>query len=218
MRTSALLLAAALLAHSLAARAATFEFLAIAESGDTMPSSANTFTSFGRPSLDHGFVAFRSLGTSASDGVYKIDRAAGGTLERVADTTTAIPSGSGDFAGFAHFVSVDAGRVAFAGQTVVFPTANEDTGVYLDNGATLDRIYDSTVDIDDQFQGAFPHVSGISLEATEIAFGVGIAPFLVAVAEIGGSVSSRFHTGDFVPASSSRSRHRGRRGAARSET
>ncbi len=84
-------------------------------------------------------------------------RAIGTTIETVADTSTPIPEGSGNFTEFGYWCAIDAGAVAFVGRG-----AEGQQGVYLGrpNGA-LEKI----VDTGDMLDGASPYLFDLSREA-----------------------------------------------------
>ncbi len=93
-------------------------------------------------------------GIGLSNGVF---RAVGATLETVADTTTAIPSGIGNFTSFGYWCAIDAGDIAFVGSG-----SNGQQGVYLGNAnGSLAKI----VDTGDMLGAATPFQFELSREA-----------------------------------------------------
>jgi hypothetical protein len=101
-------------------------------------------------SLDMGRVAFGGLRESVF-GVYTSEN---GVIDRVADTTTPIPSGSGNFrmlgvpSGFSP--SADNGRLVFAAQGDTTPGVQPLRGVYLWQDGALSRIADTTMPVPGQ--------------------------------------------------------------------
>ena len=84
----------------------------VADEGTPIPGGSGSFTNFNNPvSLGGGDVAFRGVG-SGQRGIYT---SIGGTLALVADLSTPIPGGSGNFTNFGNPVSLGGGDVAFRG-------------------------------------------------------------------------------------------------------
>lgn len=81
----------------------------IADTNTAIPNGSGNFTGFGAVSLDGQDVAFRGLGGSGQDGEYLFDQ---GVLNRIADTSIAIPNGVGNFMNFSP-ISLDSGNFAF---------------------------------------------------------------------------------------------------------
>ncbi|GJM15644.1 MAG: hypothetical protein DHS20C13_09710 [Thermodesulfobacteriota bacterium] len=85
----------------------------VMDKNTAIPGGSGNFTSSGTPiSLGDGNVAFGGFGSSSQSGIY---RSIAGTLGVVADETTAIPGGSGNFTGFGIPTSLGGGDVAFLG-------------------------------------------------------------------------------------------------------
>lgn len=109
----------------------------VVSSGDAVPSAGTTFSNFANLALSNGFVAFQGTG-GAVEGVYTN---VGGTLRRVADTTTVMPGTTAIFSslfgtGTPSFdVALDGSDVYFSGfgtDGFVF-----DEGVYRESGGSL---------------------------------------------------------------------------------
>ncbi|HSI34946.1 MAG: dockerin type I domain-containing protein [Phycisphaerae bacterium] len=117
------------------ARPAAF-FGKVADSNTVIPGSANKFTgAINTPVIDQtGTVAFIGQGTG-SIGVYRYQN---GALSKVADTTTAVPSGTTNFLSFG-LPNLYNGRVGFVG----YDNNNRD-GIYTDRTGTLARVVDLT--------------------------------------------------------------------------
>jgi hypothetical protein len=100
----------------------------IADTGTAIPGGSGDFTSFSDPALSAGQVAFLGEGTGGQSGIY---RDGIGALVVVADESTAIPGGSGDFTEFNGF-ALDGGSVALDG----FGAGSH--GLYLERGGGLE--------------------------------------------------------------------------------
>ena len=86
----------------------------VANTTTAIPNGTGNFTSFGQSLAVSGSkAAFTGSGTGGQAGVYA-GQVGGGTPTRIADTTTAIPGGSGNFMGFS-VVDVSDSEVAFVG-------------------------------------------------------------------------------------------------------
>src|SRR5262245_43448263 len=84
----------------------------VADTNTPIPGGVGNFQSFGIPlTVDSGRVAFVGTGSSLQRGVYS---SVAGSLTLVADTSTAIPGGTGNFAGF-FSPSARGGDLAFGG-------------------------------------------------------------------------------------------------------
>ncbi|HEU4427779.1 MAG TPA: hypothetical protein VFT98_03410 [Myxococcota bacterium] len=107
-------------------------------------------------------AAFHATTTGGQNGIYHyVD----GELTRIADTTTPVPGGSGNFSGFFDDVSNDEGAVTFVG------TSAGGSGIYTNLTGRLQKI----VQVNDVLEGRT--VSGVRLErdaaaANMVAFGV----------------------------------------------
>jgi hypothetical protein len=105
----------------------------VADNTISAPGGSGTFTSFGiTPSIDGTDVAFYGVSPGRT-GIYL---SSGGTLSPVADTTTAVPGGTGTFTGFLTTgVAVSGGRVVFQGTD----SAGK-TGVYSALGGSIQKV------------------------------------------------------------------------------
>src|SRR5204863_9561432 len=78
--------------------------LRLADTTTAIPGGNGNFTSFpGGPAIDGSEVAFIGNGSGAQQGLYTVavlSPPQAGPLLRLADTTTAIPSGNGNFTSF----------------------------------------------------------------------------------------------------------------------
>jgi hypothetical protein len=110
----------------------------VATSLTTPPGGTGAFTSFGAaPAVSGSTVGFYGVSPGRA-GVYEWTQAGG--VIKVADTATAVPGGTGNFAGFtlgpSNFpVSLDGGHVAFVGTNSV-----GQAGVYTDLSGALAKV------------------------------------------------------------------------------
>ena len=112
----------------------------------------------GQPSIDGGNVVFHGTGTS-TEGVYT---EIGTTLSRVADTTTSVPSGSGNFSGF-NDVSIDGASVSFR----AFSGSSD--GIYTNSGGSLVKVADTNTPVPSG-SGNFQNLGRSSSSAGTVAF------------------------------------------------
>ena len=115
--------------------------LRIADTATPIPGGTGTFTSFGSdqahpidPAISGDRLAFVGSGSGGQQGIYGASVAVVGPPYKVADTTTPIPGGSGNFASFGA-VSVSATDLAFLGHG-----AGIQTGIYDMTGGQLLRV------------------------------------------------------------------------------
>jgi acetyltransferase-like isoleucine patch superfamily enzyme len=141
-----------------------FTFTKVADSSTRIPNGTGNFTNLDLPSLDSGEVAF-----SGSDNLQSgIFRGTGpSTLAVVADPNTAIPNGTGNFAGvFAP--SISGGEVAFRGSD-----GDSQWGIYRGTGPTaLHLVADTNTPIPGgtgNFVDLFEFVAP-SLDGGQVAF------------------------------------------------
>jgi hypothetical protein len=119
----------------------------VVDTSTPIPGGTGNFTSFGFPSLDAGIVAFFGRGSPGQEGVYL---SSGDTLEVVADLSTPIPGGTGNFTIFG-FPLLDAGIVAFIGHG-----SSGQEGVYISSRGTLNVVADKSTPIPGG-TGSFSH-------------------------------------------------------------
>jgi hypothetical protein len=107
----------------------------IADKNSAIPGGTGNFTNFHtRCTIHNGTVAFLATGGSGQIGVYTGN---GGTLTRIADTTTPVPGGTGTFGSFLSPVITSAG-VSFVGLW-----GASQSGIYTTIGGSLTRVVDS---------------------------------------------------------------------------
>lgn len=125
-------------ALAVGALAQTFSFTRVVDTATTLPGGTGTFQSLGTTvAIDSsGRIAF-SDGGATNKGVYL---ASGGSLTTVADLSTAIPGGTGNFTGFAlNSNAVAPGRLAFR--------SSGSAGVYAFDGTSLTQLADRSTPI-----------------------------------------------------------------------
>ena len=106
----------------------------VADFNTPIPDGTGNFTlfpSYISPSLEGGNVLFLGQGSSGQQGIYS---SAGG-LHVVANTSTPVPSGSGNFSSFGG-PNLNGGNVAFDG------FSGSQSGIYTDVGGTLHAVAD----------------------------------------------------------------------------
>jgi len=150
------------------------------------------FSSFEAPSLSSSSVSFYGAGGGTSSGIYT-----GGVSSApqvVADTTTAIPGGSGNFTSFGFFPAVSGGNVAFFGQG-----ASGQRGIYATTGGSPGVVADRNTAVPDgtgNFRLFFtPAISGANMgfRGTDAALNSGI------YVRTGGSLQVVADTNTLVP-------------------
>ncbi len=137
----------------------------VANTTTLVPGTNQPFTFF-QPNVSAGATEVAFAGENAQrSGVYT--GASPTTLQTVADTTTAIPGGTGTFTSFGDRPSTDRGATVFYGQG----TAGQQ-GIYTDLGGTLRRVADLSTPIPNgtgTFTG-FTFFYGPSIDGNRIAF------------------------------------------------
>lgn len=115
--------------------------LRIADTTTAIPGGSGDFTSFGSdrahpadPAMSGDRLAFVGSGSGGQQGIYGASVSAVGPPYKVADTTTPIPGGGGNFASFGA-VSVSATDVAFLGRG-----AGSQAGIYDMTGGQLLKV------------------------------------------------------------------------------
>jgi hypothetical protein len=111
--------------------------------------------------ISGGTVAFGAAGSGTQQGVYT---GSGGPLTRIADGSTPIPGGSGNFTGFAAFLSISGGTVAFGATG-----SGTQQGIYTGSGGPLTRIADTNTPIPGGF-GNFTFLSDPSVSGGTVVF------------------------------------------------
>jgi hypothetical protein len=164
-------------------------FTKIADTATPVPNGVGNFTSFDSPSLRNGYVTFLANGAGGRQGIYSL--APGGTLQRVADTTTTAPGG-GTFSGFER-PSVDAsGNLAFVATTTT------GQGVYARNGGPLSVVANTTTatpGLPGATFSTFTFRGSASIDQGQVAFsafsGLPFGPFTDGIYKQQGGVLSR---------------------------
>jgi hypothetical protein len=115
--------------------AQSFDLTPIADASTMIPGGSGTFTMFFPPvPIGGDDVVFLAEGASDQEGIYTY---IGGTLAVVADTSTSIPGGTGNFMGLGFPVSLGGGNLAFLG----FGSSGQ-KGLYTFIGGTLSLVAD----------------------------------------------------------------------------
>ena len=134
----------------------------VADTNTPIPGGSGNFDFFGpSPSFNDEYVAFMGGNFSGQQGIYTNT---GGSLNRVADTNTAIPGGQGNFAYFTGDLSFDGGNVAFLGFD-----AFGWQGIYADIGGSLTKIIGVNDSLDGKIVSSLSFGHG-SLSGNNIAF------------------------------------------------
>jgi hypothetical protein len=136
--------------------------VALVDGTTAVPGGTGVFTEFSHPSLSDGDLAFRAEGSDGEIGIYTI---IDGTLGALADTTTAIPGGTGTFTDFLQpFIS--GGEVTFEGHGSSFQE-----GIYTNVGGMLRVVANQATGVPGG-TGTFPKFFGLpDVDDGEIAFG-----------------------------------------------
>lgn len=137
----------------------------IADTNTPIPNGTGNFTQFTfSPTLSGGTVAFRAAGNGGQQGIYTGD---GTSLTRVADLTTPIPDGVGNFTGFSSGarVGISASGIAFSG----FGSSSQQ-GIYTTIGGGLSKVVDRNTQTPEG-TGTYTSFSTVDLSGTTIGFG-----------------------------------------------
>jgi len=135
---------------------------AVASDSTVIPGGSGSFLGFlGRPAVSGANVAFTAFGAAGQRGTYL---STGGSLSAVADTSTAIPGGTGSFEDFLASPSVDGNAVGFVGYG---PGAQ--SGVYRSGAGGLVAIADTATAVPGG-SGALESFLGLDLEGDQIVF------------------------------------------------
>jgi hypothetical protein len=135
----------------------------VADTSMAFPGGTGNFIIFlSSLAIDGNKVAFRALGSGFQQGVYLFD---GTSLVTVADTTTPIPGGTGNFFDFGFPVMTDGDTVAFLGIS-----DSQKPGIYLFDRSGLRKVADTQTVVPG---GAATFVSffGAAMDDGDIAIG-----------------------------------------------
>jgi hypothetical protein len=176
-----------LLYSNVGRRLAPAFFGKIADTTTAVPATVGNFTLFNSPVIDQGGnVAFLGVGVG-TQGIY---RWSGGALQKVADTLTLIPSGTGTFTSFGQ-PSISAGRLAFQG----VGTAQE--GIYTFGAGVLSKLVNKTTPKPDG--GGFSNFGDPNLIGSTVSFLANSSNSAGAYAVAGASVLSLVNTSSAIP-------------------
>ncbi len=140
----------------------------VADTNTAIPGGTGNFTAFpSAPSISSDNVAFIGTGSGIAQGVYaKIGAIS--PPQRIADTSTAIPGGTGNFT---SFIPQEPFAPAISGDSVAFWGAGSggQQGVYAGVPGNPVRVADTATAIPGG-TGNFTSFGGVSLSATDVAF------------------------------------------------
>ena len=146
----------------------------IADTTTAVPSGSGNFSIVNPPTVDSsGNMAFEANGTS-NLGIYKWSA---GTLTRIADNNTNIPSGTGQFINFGQ-PSISAGKIVFDG------FGNSQEGLYAASNGTLSLLFNKTAPRPEG--GNFSSLSDPALVNTSVSF-IGTAGTITGAYSLTGS-------------------------------
>ncbi|NIA07447.1 MAG: PEP-CTERM sorting domain-containing protein [Actinobacteria bacterium] len=158
----------------------------VADLGTGIPDGSGYFTSFGGfPSFDGGNVAFNGMGSSSQDGIYTY---IGGSLAKVADTSSPIPGGTGNFTVF-YDPCLDGGEVAFAA----------DDGIYKTVASTLTKVADVNTPSPGGGANTFTVFYDPSFDGGEVAFVAEGSTADGIYTDVGGSLTLVASTNTAIP-------------------
>ncbi len=153
------------------AHAQSWSFTRIADTSTIVPGTTSNFQNFGVPSIENGVVGltgYRSFPTPITAGVYT---GTGGSLTVVADHTTPVPGGTGNFTGFGlltnSWPSLSDGAIAFHGE---IQSAVNPTGTYLREGGQLHKVVDYQTAVPNSGGANFSVMGHPSLQNGRVAF------------------------------------------------
>ena len=158
-----------LLVLPLSSHGATCFLTSVADKSTAIPGGSGNFAGFQDPVISNGDVVFIGNNSLSQRGVYaKIN----GTLNRVADTSTPIPGGSGNFGVFDSCV-ISNGNIAFVGYGPG-QGPEQQRGVYAKINGILNRVADTSTPIPGG-SGNFIDFLSLVISGGNIAF-VGYGP------------------------------------------
>jgi hypothetical protein len=145
----------------------------VADKNTVAPGGISPFNSFfGRASIEGGTVAFNGFTTGGVEGIY---RRTNGLLDLVADSTTPIPGGTGNFKFLEGYAAGDEGKVAFIGTVTNRFREVEQQGVYASVENSLSVIADLNTPIPEGSGNFAKFDSTPSLDGDAVTFrGLGL--------------------------------------------
>jgi len=147
--------------------AADFSLTKVTDFNTAIPNGTGNFTNFfNSPLVSGDYVAFKGSGRFGQQGLYLFD---GRALRRVADRSTPIPDGTGNFTEFYW--------LALSGTNVLFDASGSSgqRGLYLFDGGTLLRVADTNTPIPEG-TGTFSFTEGNAISGRRVAFFGGQLP------------------------------------------
>jgi hypothetical protein len=155
---------------SSSAVAAEFSLTKVADFNTAIPNGTGNFTTFlNGPLVSGKHLAFWGKGRSGQQGFYLFD---GHTLRRVADKSTPIPDGTGNFTEF-YWLALSGTNVLF-GASGSSGHGSISQGLYLFDGTALRRVADTSTPIPDG-TGNFKYLYGNAISGRRVAF-LGVHP------------------------------------------
>jgi hypothetical protein len=154
---------------------------AVADTSTAIPGGAGSFEDFlASPVVDGTTVGFVGYGAGAQSGVY---RGGAGGLVAIADTSTAVPGGSGAFESFLG-LDLDADQIVFRA------SGDTEVGLYLGSGGALSVIADGATDVPGGSGTFTGFASNPSLSGGAVAFaGSGAANQFGIYSTLGGELA-----------------------------
>jgi hypothetical protein len=162
--------------------------LRVADRNTPIPDGTGTFTTFVPPSpmlppnpiIGGDTVAFFGFGAAGQQGIYRFLPPSpilpAGSLSRIVDTTTAIPSSTvaGSTFGYFQCVSMDDGNMAFTGGAISVVTSDgqyipAQQGVYKDIGSDWQRVADLTTIVPGS-SAAFTGFGAVAIDPGYVVF------------------------------------------------
>jgi len=148
------------------------EFTKIADTSTINPSTGENFTRFGGAAIDGETVVFWGDSGGPEFGKAGVYTGDGASLNTIADTTTAVPGGVGNFKAFRDIAVVD-GKVAFqaCGDSCdpSFSGTGDGYGIYFFNGTNFAPVADPNIAIPDG-TGNFETTGSVTFDGTNIVF------------------------------------------------
>lgn len=138
----------------------------VLDTSTSIPGSMETFDGFGSVSLSGSFLGFLGFDANAAAGIYRSD---GASLEVIADSSTAVPGGTGTFenlaAGIGAGPSMDGDDVAFWGRDSAI-----DEGIFFYSGGALAGVAKQGDPIPDETDDFIGFQFAVSTSAGNVAF------------------------------------------------
>jgi hypothetical protein len=141
----------------------------VADLNTAIPSGTGNFTGFsffGNDMAD-GRLIFRGNGSSSQAGLYLFD-ASGSTLTKIADTSTSIPGGTGNFTSFGT------GFISGSNYATIASGSSGQQGIYVTDGSTVTKIADKNSTVPD-IGGTYSWSSQLGFDGSSLSFWANIS-------------------------------------------